>query len=581
MLRRYCLGFVLLLLLVTASVSDGLGGRCVQAADRPNVLLICVDDLKPIAGCYGDQWAKTPALDRLAARGIRFERAYCNQAVCSPSRNALMTGLRPQTLGIYDLGTHFRRAVPTAVTLSQHFRQQGYVAEGLGKILHTGHGNVDDAASWSVPSWRARGPAYADASNAADPQSGRDAKGAAWESADVSETQYADGQTAVEAIRRLRVAKERGTPFFLAVGFLKPHLPFVAPKKYWDLYERESFTVAARQTAPEGAPAYAGQAGGELRNYRGIPARGVLPEEQQRTLIHGYYAAMSYMDAQAGLVLDELERLDLADNTIVVLWGDHGWHLGDHGMWCKHTNYEQAARIPLLVAGPGVPRGAVSRSLVETVDLYPTLAELAGLPAPTPVDGRSFAGVLREPDRPHREHAIHVYPRTVAGRGSVLGRAIRTERYRLVEWKVPGASAAEAELELYDYEADPEETRNHAGTQPEVVQQLQALLAGHPEAKPQIRAEAGETGGGATGGSGAARDRNGMFDRRDTNGDGKLSRVEFLASQPDADSGSARFIKMDRDGDGTLSRGEFVGTGSKSAKPGDSAGSRVPGSDPK
>lgn len=573
MMRRYRLSVVWLLMCVLGSVVR------MEAADRPNVLLICVDDLKPVLGCYGDQQARTPAIDGLAARGVRFERAYCNQAVCSPSRNSLMTGLRPQTLGIYDLGTHFRLAVPDAVTLSQHFRQQGYVAEGLGKILHTGHGNVDDPASWSVPSWRARGPAYAVDRNAADSDAGRDAKGAAWEAADVADTQYADGQTAVEAIRRLRVAKERGTPFFLAVGFLKPHLPFVAPQKYWDLYERKSFVVAERQMAPEGAPGYAGQAGGELRNYRGIPARGVLPEEQQRTLIHGYYAAMSYMDAQAGLVLDELERLGLVDNTIVVLWGDHGWHLGDHGMWCKHTNYEQAARIPLLVAGPGVPRGAVSRSLVETVDVYPTLAELAGLTVPLQVEGRSFAGVLREPDRPHREHAIHVYPRTVPERGSVLGRAIRTERYRLVEWKAPGVPAAEADLELYDYEADPEETRNHAGEQPEVVQQLRALLAGHPEAKPQIRVEASKTGGGAAGRSDAARDRNGMFDRRDTNGDGALSRVEFLASQPEADTGSARFLKMDRDGDGTLSREEFVGTGSKSAKPVDSERSSNPGRD--
>jgi iduronate 2-sulfatase len=573
MLRRYRLSVVWLLMCVLGSVVR------VGAADRPNVLLICVDDLKPVLACYGDQQARTPAIDGLAARGVRFERAFCNQAVCSPSRNSLMTGLRPQTLGIYDLGTHFRVAVPDAVTLSQHFRQQGYVAEGLGKILHTGHGNVDDPASWSVPSWRARVPAYAEARNAADSEAGRDAKGAAWEAAEVPDSQYADGQTAEEAIRRLRGAKERGTPFFLAVGFLKPHLPFVAPQKYWDLYERESFAVAERQTAPEGAPSYAAQAGGELRNYRGIPARGVLPEEQQRTLIHGYYAAMSYMDAQVGRVLDELERLGLADKTIVVLWGDHGWHLGDHGMWCKHTNYEQAARIPLVVSGPGLPRGEVSRSLVETVDVYPTLAELAGLTVPLQVEGRSFAGVLREPDRPHREHVIHVYPRTMPERGSVLGRAIRTERYRLVEWKAPGAPAAEADLELYDYETDPEETRNQAGQQPEVVRQLRELLAGHPEAKPQIRVEASKTGGGAAGGSGVARDRNGMFDRRDTNWDGTLSRVEFLASQPDADSGSARFMKMDRDGDGSLSRDEFVGADSKSAKPAGSARNTIPGRD--
>jgi iduronate 2-sulfatase len=474
---------------------------------RPNVLMICVDDLKPVLGCYSDMQARTPALDRLAARGVLFRSAYCNQAVCSPSRNALLTSLRPQTLGIYDLATNFRRAAPSAVTLGQHFRRHGYHTESLGKIFHVGHGNQDDADSWSVPGWRPKGSAYALPENAADqatvaePKSGRgsgkkkakaggnDPKGAAWESADVPDNQYADGKIADEAILRLQSAKERGTPFLLAVGFLKPHLPFVAPQKYWDLYDPAVLPLAGIQTPPEGAPAWAPQFGGELRNYRNMPREGTLPAELQRTLIHGYYAAMSYMDAQAGRVLAELERLELDDNTIVVLWGDHGWHLGDHGMWCKHTNYEQAARIPLIVALPGTGDGdgAATEAIVESVDVYPTLAELSGLPAPADVDGRSFAAVVKNPQAPHREHAIHVYPRSGPAGKPLLGRAIRTPTHRLVEWKTPGAPSDSAELELYDYSTDPLETRNLAKLQPEVVAQLRRLLREHPEAKPQLK----------------------------------------------------------------------------------------------
>ncbi|KAF0175443.1 MAG: sulfatase [Limisphaerales bacterium] len=351
------------------------------AAARPNVLLICVDDLKPALGCYGDALAKSPNLDRLAARAVQFNRAFCNQAVCSPSRNSLMTSLRPQTLGIYDLPTHFRKGAPGAVTVGQFFKRHGYRTEGLGKIFHTGHGNIDDADSWSVPSWRSKAGGYAlkeSTEGARDTKLGP--RGAAYESADVPDNKYGDGMIADEAIERLRAAKAKaGEPFFLAVGFLKPHLPFVAPKKYWDLYDRNTFKLAQPQTPPVGAPSYAPQSGGELRNYKDMPAKGTLPDDLQRTLIHGYYAATSYMDAQAGRVLAELDKLGLAANTIVVLWGDHGWHLGDHGIWCKHTNYEQAARIPVLVAGPGVKAGAKTASLVETVDIYPTLAELAGL----------------------------------------------------------------------------------------------------------------------------------------------------------------------------------------------------------
>ena len=466
------------------------------AASKPNVLLICVDDLKPVIGCYGDSMVKTPHLDRLAARGMLFERAYCNQAVCAPSRNTLLTGLRPQSLGIYDLGTNFRKAMPDAVTLPQHFIAHGYRAEGLGKIFHVGHGNVNDEASWSVPHFSPRTISYALPENN-PPESTREQalfenklkepwklpRGAPTESADVPDNRYGDGIIADEAAKRLAAAKSKpDEPFFLAVGFLKPHLPFVAPKKYWDLYDPAAFKLAELQKAPEGAPDFAPTTWGELRQYKDMPETGPVTPEQARHLIHGYYAATSYMDAQLGKVLDALDANGFAENTIILLWGDHGWHLGDHGMWCKHSNYEQAARIPVIVAAPGIAGGRRSQALIETCDIYPTLAELAKLPSPKQSDGRSFAQVLANPSASTRNHIIHVFPR----QQGLIGRAVRNTRHRLVEWKKPGAPADTAILELYDYQTDPAETKNLAAEQPEVITTLRQLLATHPEAKPQI-----------------------------------------------------------------------------------------------
>ncbi len=539
-----------------------------NAADKPNVLLICVDDLKPALGCYGDVRAKSPNIDRLAARSLLFERAYCNQAVCSPSRNALLTGLRSQTLGIYDLGTNFRRSRPNAVTLPQHFKNNGWRTEALGKIFHVGHGNHEDTASWTVPHWKANVVAYALPESKAKTgltreealfanQSAKDLpKGAAYEAADVDDNTYPDGALADEAVARLQAAKERGGPFFIGVGFVKPHLPFVAPKKYWDRYSRDEFALASLQTPPVGAPTYAPQFGGELRQYKDIPDQGAIPDDLQRTLIHGYYAAMSYMDAQVGRVLDQLDALQLRNNTIVVFWGDHGWHLGDHGIWCKHTNYEQAARIPLLVSLPGQKTGVKTAALAESVDIYPTLCELTGLTAPEGLDGRSFAPTLRDPQASTKDHVIHVYPRNAAGIGPVIGRAIRTERHRLVEWKKIGAAPETAELELYDYEADPLETENLAAKQPDVVASLRAILSKHPEAKPQITAA-------STTGTKPKTDRNALFDNKDKNKDGKLTREEFLASQPDPEEAPKRFPRFDADSDGILTREEFVMQGKK------------------
>ena len=466
------------------------------AASKPNVLLICVDDLKPVLGCYGDKIVKSPNMDRLAARGVVFEKAFCNQAVCSPSRNTLLTGLRPQTLGIYELSTNFRQAVPDAVTLPQHFMAQGYRVEGLGKIFHVGHGNVNDEASWSVPHFSPKTISYALPENNPPGATREEAlfenklkepwklpRGAPTESADVPDNRYGDGIIAEEAINRLAAAKAKPEePFFLAIGFLKPHLPFVAPKKYWDLYDPAVFKLPELQKAPEGAPDFAPTSWGELRQYKDMPEKGPVMPEQARHLIHGYYAATSYMDAQLGKVLDALDANGLAENTIIVLWGDHGWHLGDHGIWCKHSNYEQAARIPVIVAAPGIAGGKRTEALIETCDIYPTLAELAKLPAPKLVDGSSFAQVLADPSASTRDHVLHVYPRPQG----LIGRAIRTARHRLVEWKKPGAAPETAVFELYDYQNDPAETKNLAAEQPEVLAELRKLLAKHPEAKPQI-----------------------------------------------------------------------------------------------
>jgi iduronate 2-sulfatase len=469
-------------------------------AGKPNVLLILVDDLKPILGCYGDKHAKTPQLDKLASRGMKFDLAYCNQAVCAPSRFTLMLGSHSTATGLYSLGSKLRKTLPNAVTLPQIFAQHGYRTESLGKVFHIGHGNEGDPNSFSVPHFKDKVIEYLDPASTGGQLTREEAlftnqqigntnalpRGAAFESPVAADTDYADGRVAVETTRRLQAAKERrdkdGTPFFIAAGFVRPHLPFSAPKKYWDLYDPAHLPLPARTQAPEGAPSVAVKRGGEISAYQPIPEgrNAEISTDLTRQLIHGYYASTSFVDAQIGKVMDALDQTGLAANTIVILWADHGFHLGDLGIWTKHTNYEQANHIPLLIIAPGTTApGSSTRQLAETVDLYPTLTELAGLPAatgPQPMNGVSLVPVLRTPAARVRGHAYHAFP------NAKLGRAIRTERYRFIEWKKPGAPQDTAEYELYDYQTDPLESKNLASAQPAVLRELQAILAKYHEA---------------------------------------------------------------------------------------------------
>lgn len=454
-----------------------------RAADRPNVLFIAVDDLRPEFGAYGARYVKSPNLDRLAQAGMTFDRAYCQQAVCSPSRSSLMTGTRPDTTKVWDLETHFRAALPNVVTLGEHFKNNGYFVQGMGKIYH---GTLHDPQTWSVPWAKLNAPTYALPENVrlqarrekdGGPQKGKAAGkgGPAFECADVPDETYLDGKVANLAVQTLRQLSQKKEPFFLAVGFTRPHLAFVAPKKYWDLYDPAKIQLAPNKFRPQNAPDYAIVPGSELRNYSGIPD-GSLPDDLARQLKHGYYAAISYMDAQLGKVLDELDRLGLKKNTIVVLWGDHGWKLGEHDAWTKHCNTENDTHAPLLLSVPGMTHaGAHTRGLVEFVDIYPTLADLCGLPLPAHLEGLSFKPLLEEPTRPWKQAAFSQYPRGVPGK-KLMGYSMRTERYRLTAWKNRDADKAIDAIELYDHQNDPQENTNLAAD-PAQAAMVKSLLA--------------------------------------------------------------------------------------------------------
>ncbi len=489
-----------------------------QQTTKPNILFIAVDDLKPVLGCYGNKQIHSPNIDRLAKQGTTFMANYCQQAVCGPTRASLMTGKRPDNTKVWDLLTLIRDVNPDIITIPGYFKSQGYSTQGIGKVFDSRTVDKDnDKTSWTVPYYKTAkkyyDPTFGEpaANRYQDPKNrlevekftkigkekGLDKAGMqefisanvrpTVENAAVSDNSYEDGANALQAKDVLVQLSKKEEPFFFAVGFSKPHLPFVAPKKYWDMYKREDMPLAKFQQQAKNALDVAYHNSSEIRLYTdvveeiapdGKQKKGLtLSIEKQKELIHGYYAAISYMDANVGILLRTLDSLGLMKNTIVVLWGDHGWHLGDHNLWCKHTNFEQAARAPLIISSPNI-RASQTNSLTEFVDIFPTLCELSGLSIPTTLDGKSLVPLMKNPTAVVKEYAVSQYPRTEEalemGRlgytpNNIMGYSIRTSRYRYSIWLKNKARSTDpynpAQLigtELYDYDVDPMETINVA-----------------------------------------------------------------------------------------------------------------------
>lgn len=450
------------------------------AADKPNVLFIAVDDLRPELACYGKQHIHSPNIDKLAESSTLFERTYCMVPTCGASRASLMTGIRPARKRFVNFLTWADRDAPGITTMNTQFKQNGYYTVSMGKIFHHPQ---DSAQGWSEPAWRPKGiawyqrPENQKLHEERQKQGKRKAKGPAWESADVPDNAYADGVLAEQAISKLQQLKKQEQPFFLAVGFFKPHLPFIAPQKYWDLYDHDKIQLPENYKVPQDAPEESIHNSGELRAYAGIPRKGPVSEETARNLIHGYYACVSYTDAQIGKLLEELDRLELSDNTIVVLWGDHGWNLGDHTLWCKHSCYESSLQIPLLVRAPGIQGGQRRSALIETIDVYPSLCTLAGIPLPEHLAGQSFVELMRNPDTKWKEAAVSRFRN---------GDTIRTDALRYTEYTNP--KGKRTSRMLYDHSSDPLENQNLAEKRTDESKTLSKQLN-------QIKGRDGKPGG--------------------------------------------------------------------------------------
>lgn len=509
-----------------------------QAADKPNILFIAIDDLRPELGCYGSDIAITPNLDAIAADGLLFNRAYCQQAICSPFRASLMTGARPDSIGVVENYTYFRDKNPDIITLPQHLRVNGYETVNVGKIYHGKYN--DPEKSWSRLPARNKMPdgmrkpigvgGYALKENqqlVADKKKrfGPNAhsallKGPAYEAADVPDQTFEDGYNTDLAIVTMKQMIENEQPFFMGLGYKKPHLNFVCPKRYWDMYDAEKLPAGTYTDAPKSGAAMGLHASFELRVRHGIPKYGEFDPELSRTLLHGYLACVSYVDAQVGRVVKFLDEAGIRDNTIIIVWGDHGWHLGDMGIWGKATNYEVATRVPMMIQSPRMPaktRGQKTNALVELIDMYPTLCELADLPIPDHIEGHSFAPLIDDPHRKWKAAAFSQYPNPalrewaanpitpdmrklffgpliedveatiVQQQGEswnrelfekhLMGYTMRTDRYRLVAWRdYRNPKAEPLFIELFDHTTDPNETNNIADTSPAVVRRLMTQM---------------------------------------------------------------------------------------------------------
>lgn len=509
---------------------------------KPNILFIAIDDLRPEIGAYGSEIAITPNLDKLASNGLLFNRAYCQEPICSPSRASLMTGARPETINVVENFTYFRDANPDIVTLPQHFKNNGYETVHTGKIYHK-PAFADLDISWSrkpatdkMTVKKSRTPGgYAlkenqDFSRKATAEViakyGKNAprnglgKGPAYEKATVEDTFYEDGYNAALAIATMKDMMEKNPdkPFFLGMGMKKPHLNWLAPKKYWDLYNPNDIPLATHTSAPEKGATMGLHPSFELRARYGIPKKGNIEDEQARVLKHAYLACVSYIDAQVGKMIDAVDKAGLRDNTIIIVWSDHGWHLGDMGIWGKATNYEIGTRVPLIIWTPDMKtaiRGSKTDALVELVDMYPTLTELAGLEKPAHLEGQSFVPLLSNPKKEWKQAAFSQFPtpalrewaanplstgmrETYFGplieeveakikkqqgnkwdrdlfENRLMGYGMRTDKYRVIIWKDYTKPTSEPlYVELYDHISDKNETKNIADENPELVKKLVA-----------------------------------------------------------------------------------------------------------
>ena len=421
-----------------------------KATKPMNILFIAVDDLRPELSFYGENHIQSPNLDKLASESLVFNRAYCNVPVCGASRASLLTGMRPTRSRFFNYSTRADVDVPEGISLPGLLQQKGYHTIADGKIFHNLKDNADAWNSIWFPKGHVRD--YRSTENIKNNEDGKFPRGGviAFENAAVADTAYFDGKIAQKGIADLKMLKKKDQPFFLAVGFMKPHLPFNAPKKYWDMYDRSKIELPKSYLQPKSTPKEAFHNFGELRNYGNIPKKGPVPDAIAKELIHGYYACVSYVDAQIGLVLDELKRLDLEDDTIVILWGDHGWNLGDHKLWSKHSTFETALKTPLILKVPGKTNGETTDAITEYIDIYPSLVELVGLEAPKTLEGKSFVPILNG-EKPEKDWAVSKFKDAVT--------VIKGDLF-YTEWtKDDGVAYARM---LFDHKTDPLELDNLA-----------------------------------------------------------------------------------------------------------------------
>ena len=457
--------FIAVAMLALSMISPNL-----HAQQKKNVLFIAVDDLRPELGCYGKQYMKTPSFDALAAKGVLFENAYCMVPTCGASRASVMSSRRPAPTRFTSHLTWLSREVPDATPLHTHFKNNGYTTISIGKIFHHAE---DHADGWSEKPLRSKQMQWFNTAEVKKsiaayreqyPKSKKVTRGPATELAEVDDSRYGDGESADAAIEKLeQFSKNPDQPFFLALGFYKPHLPFTAPKKYWDMYDRSEITVAKNKAIPNDVPQAALHSSGELRSYSDISPTGPVDDDKAKELIHGYRACVGFIDAQLGRVMAKLDETGLAENTIVVLWSDHGWQLGEHGLWNKHSCFETSMWTPLIISVPGedsIQKGGRATGIVELIDLYPTICELADVEQAENLDGESLVPMLKEPGASGKPFAIGRYK---------LGDTIRTKDFRYSEYRgrvggkegkgPPGLGKIMGRM-LFNHASDPNEDEN-------------------------------------------------------------------------------------------------------------------------